>query len=57
MEDDLDCRKEEMKESKKRKLSRTLINKMKLTKVKKRTKLKEEKKASKKRNFTSEVSS
>ena len=33
MEEYLDCRKEEMKESKKRKLSRKLINKMKLTKV------------------------
>ena len=40
MEDDLDCRKEEMKESqKKRKLSGKLINKMKLTKVKKTYKI------------------
>ena len=39
MEDDLDCRKEEMKESRKRKLSRKLINKMKLTKVKKTYKI------------------
>ena len=39
MEDDLDCRKDEMKESKKRKLSRKLINKMKLTKVEKTYKI------------------
>ena len=39
MEDDIDCRKEEMKESKKRKLSRKLLNKMKLTKVEKTYKI------------------
>ena len=39
MEDDLDYRKEEMKESKKRKWSRKLINEMKLTKVKKMYKI------------------
>ena len=39
MEDDLDCRKEEMKEIKKRKLSRKLINKIKLTKVEKTYKI------------------
>ena len=38
MEDDLDCRKEEMKESKKQKLSRK-FNKMKLTNVKKTYKI------------------
>ena len=57
MEDDLDCRKEEMKESKNGNWAENYSIKWNLQKLKKRTKLKEEKKASKKRNFTSKVSS